>query len=303
VILTVTFNPAVDHTIRLEEDLTDERVSRTNDSEFSAGGNGINVAEYLTALGMEAEATGPVGGFTGEFLKETLTEEAVETDFVETDGLTRLNETILADGDEWKINQEGPELGEKVVEKITEKIHEIDPGYVLVAGSLPPGLEAEDVDRIAASFKGKVVADLHGKVLRRLEEEYLFAKPNREELEEAVQTEVNSFQDCLDAAKKLRMEQNFEKVFASLGEDGVVLVTEDRTLHANTLSVEVADTVGAGDALVSGILSGLSRGLSWEDSLRRGMAVSRKVVSVEGTSMPEFEKVDEYADKVEIEEI
>ncbi|MFB6242363.1 MAG: hexose kinase [Candidatus Nanosalina sp.] len=302
-ILTVTFNPAVDHTIEIEEDLTDEKVSRTSDSKFSAGGNGINVAEYLTALGDRAEATGPVGGFTGEFLKNTLTEEAVKSDFVDTNGLTRLNETILADGEEYKINQEGPKLGDHVVRKVIDRIEEADPEYVLVAGSLPPGLDAEDVDRIAKKFNGETVADLHGDVLRQLEEEYLFAKPNREELEEAVQTEVNSFQDAVEAAKKLKSEQNFEKVFASLGEDGVVLVTEERTLQADILPVEVADTVGAGDALVSGILSGLSRGLSWEDSLRRGMAVSRKVVSVEGTSMPKFEKVHEYSDKVEIEEI
>jgi 1-phosphofructokinase len=302
-ILTVTFNPAVDHTIKLEEDLTEERVSRTNNSEFSAGGNGINVAEYLTALGVEAEATGPVGGFTGEFLKETLTEEAVKTDFVETDGLTRMNETILADGEEWKINQEGPELGDKVVEKIIEKIRENEPDYVLVAGSLPPGLEAEDVDRIAASFDGKVVADLHGDVLRELEEEYFFCKPNRSELSETVGREIETLEDAKKAAEEMRKSVSFEKVFASLGEDGVVLATPGKTLHAEILPVEVVDTVGAGDAFVSGALTVYSRGLDDEEALRHGMAVSRKVVSVKGTCMPEFGKVGEYAGKVDITEL
>jgi 1-phosphofructokinase len=302
-ILTVTFNPAVDHTIRLDEELTDERVSRTNDSKFSAGGNGINVAEYLTALGVDAEATGPVGGFTGEFLKETLTEEAVETDFVENDGLTRMNETILADGEEWKINQKGPELGDRVVEKIIAKIRENDPEYVLVAGSLPPGLEPGDVDRIAASFDGKVVADLHGEVLRELEEEYFFCKPNRSELGESVERDIETLEDAKKAAEEMRKDLSFMKVFASLSGNGVVLSTPEKTLHAETLPVEIVDTVGAGDAFVSGALMAYSRGLSDEGVLRHGIAVSREVVSVKGTSMPEFGDIENHAEQVEITEL
>jgi len=302
-ILTVTFNPAVDHTIELDEGLTDRKISRTHDSQFSAGGNGINVAEYLTALGAEAEATGPVGGFTGEFLKETLTDEAVKTDFVEVNGLTRLNQTILADGEEWHINQEGPRLGDRVIEKIIEKIQESDPEYVLVAGSLPPGLEAEDVDRIAESFDGEMIADLHGDVLRELEAEYLFCKPNSSELEEAVERSIEGFEDAVEAAEELRTDISFEKVFASLGEQGVILSTPEKTLHAEVLPVEVVDTVGAGDAFVSGALNAYSHGGSDEDALRHGIAVSRKVVSVKGTSMPDFQEVEKFAGKVKIKEL
>lgn len=302
-ILTVTFNPAVDHTIELDEDLTDEKVTRTDSSTFSAGGNGINVAEYLTALGIDAEATGPIGGFTGEFLKETLTDEAVKTDFIETDGLTRLNETILADGEEYKINQEGQMLGEKVVEKIIEKIQETRPEYVLVTGSLPPGLTPEDVDRIAGSFDGKMVADLHGEVMKNLDERYLFCKPNRSELEETVEINIEDFKDAIKATEELREDISFQKVFTSLGEDGVILSTPEKTVHAEALPAEVVDTVGAGDAFVSGALMALSQGKTDEDALRYGIATSRKVVSVKGTSMPEFNDIEENAGKVEIQEL
>ncbi|MFB6291898.1 MAG: hexose kinase [Candidatus Nanohaloarchaea archaeon] len=302
-ILTVTFNPAVDHTMKVEGELSPEEVKRTQDSRFDAGGNGINVAEYLTALDVEAEATGPVGGFTGDFLKETLTDEAVKTDFVETEGLTRMNETILAGGEEYKINQEGPELGEHVTEKVIQKIGETSPEIVVVSGSLPPGLSSEAVDRIARNHPGKTVVDLHGEVLRELEEKYALCKPNVPELEEAVGHELESREDCIEVAKELEKQQRFQNVVASLGEGGAVLAAPGEAYHARPLPVEVADTVGAGDAMLSGVLWGMTDGVERREWLKRGIAVARKVVSVKGTRMPEFGDVLEDAAKVEIEEV
>lgn len=301
-ILTVTFNPAVDHTVRLEKNLSDEKMQRTDETSFDAGGNGINVAEYLTALGIEAEATGPVGGFTGEFLKKTLTEEAVKTDFVETGGLTRMNETILAGEDEYKINQEGPELGQHVVEKVIEKVQEVDPELLLISGSLPPGLEPGDVDRVARNQDGDTAVDLHGDVLRQLEESYLFCKPNREELETATEMSIEGIPDTVEAGEKLMELSEFERVFVTLGDKGVVLLDEDRKLHASTpADADVVDTVGAGDAFVSGVLAAIINDERAKHALKTGTAVAMEVVSIEGTGMPELGDIEEIKEKVEIE--
>jgi 1-phosphofructokinase len=303
VILTVTFNPAVDHTVKLDGELSLEEAKRTDDAEFDAGGNGINVAEFLTAMDVEAEATGPVGGFTGEFLKQTLTEEAVKTDFVDTDGVTRMNQTILTEDGEYKINKEGPKLGEEVVEKIVSKVKEESPEFLLISGSLPPGLEAEDIDRVAGNHSGKTVVDLHGDVMRELDEKYFFCKPNRYELEKASQMSAKTIEEAEDAAEVLARDQRFEKVFASLGEEGLVFSDGEETFHAKPPEVDVVDTVGAGDALVAGVLSVLHEGGSDEAAARKGLAAAAKVISLEGTSMPEFNKLDQRAKEIKVEHI
>ena len=64
-ILTVTLNPAVDHTLQLDEELSPDAVARTDDAQFDPGGKGINVSKYLVELDVETVATGYVGDFLG----------------------------------------------------------------------------------------------------------------------------------------------------------------------------------------------------------------------------------------------
>jgi 1-phosphofructokinase len=86
-ILTVTLNPAVDHTLRLHKPLHAGAVQRTDDTRFDAGGKGINVSKYLDGLGTETVATGILGGFLGSVITEQLTAEGGPHDFIEVNGL------------------------------------------------------------------------------------------------------------------------------------------------------------------------------------------------------------------------
>ena len=131
---TITFNPAVDQTMRFDEPLATETVNRSTASRFDAGGKGINVSQFLTALRMETVASGIVGGFTGQFLREALHDDGVETDFVEVEAPTRLNSTVIAAGTEYKLNQHGPDVASSVVEDIVDRIAARDPDRAMVGG-------------------------------------------------------------------------------------------------------------------------------------------------------------------------
>mgnify|MGYP000457019514 CR=1 FL=1 len=97
-ILTVTYNPAVDQTMTFDEPLVAETVNRATDARFDAGGKGINVSQFLAGMDTETVATGLLGGFTGDFVTDQLQAAGIETAFVATDEPTRLNTTALADG-------------------------------------------------------------------------------------------------------------------------------------------------------------------------------------------------------------
>ncbi|PKK92800.1 MAG: 1-phosphofructokinase, partial [Tenericutes bacterium HGW-Tenericutes-6] len=62
-IYTCTLNPAVDYIISLPV-LDSNKINRTEQTSFRAGGKGINVSVVLNNLGIESVALGFIGGFT-----------------------------------------------------------------------------------------------------------------------------------------------------------------------------------------------------------------------------------------------
>lgn len=283
-ILTVTLNPAVDHTVRLDEPLDAGAVQRTNDTRFDAGGKGINVSKYLDGFGAETAATGILGGFLGSFVESQLTDEGISHDFVEIDDQTRLNTTILTH-EEYKINHTGPAVDASAIDAIIEQIAVHDPETVVVAGSLPPSLDVTAIDRIADAGDWATVVDIGGENLTRLTETYALCKPNRAELAAATGEPTATVEDSYHAAETLQS-NGFERVVASLGADGAILVTDSETLHTPAIDAGVVDTVGAGDALLAGILAAYADGSTNNEALRTGVTVASRVVAVPGTTVP-----------------
>ena len=293
-ILTVTLNPAVDHTVRLDERLEADRVQRASEAQFDAGGKGINVSKHLVEFGTETLATGVLGGFLGSFVAERLTADGIPHDFVEIDGLTRLNTTVLTD-EEYKINHTGPSVDGSVVERVIDRIERHDPETVVVAGSLPPSLDIDAIDRIAAAVDGETVVDVGGEQLIRLEETYALCKPNREELAAATGAPTQTVEECSHAAETLRA-SGFKRVVASLGADGALMATSSETIHVPAPETEVVDTVGAGDALLSGVLAARADGETSEEALQRGVRVAARAVAVPGTTIPATSSVDDSSE-------
>jgi len=287
-ILTVTPNPAVDQTIKLNEGIESDTVQRSAEAQFNSGGNGINVSQFLRALGSETVATGIVGGFTGYFIEQDLEGYDVPTDFVSVDGETRINTTILTPRSEYHVNQTGPQADRDAIDELIETVREYDPATINIGGSLPPGMEAEDVDRIAAAGDWDTAVEIHGEVLAALDRDYEYCKPNREELTAATGLEIDSVDDCAEAATALQ-DKGYERVIASMGADGAVMVTPEESLYAPALEVDVVDTIGAGDSMLAAILWAYEQGWDDERALRAGVAASAHLVSVMGPSVHELD--------------
>ncbi len=84
-----------------------------------------------------------------------------------------------------------------------------------------------------------------------------------------------------DAAARLRDAGCATAVF-KLGPDGASVVTRDAVTDARGLTIEVVDTVGAGDAFVAGFLSGLVEGIDTDGILRRANACGAMACLVPG---------------------
>lgn len=293
-IVTVTLNPAVDYTVRVGE-VVPERVLRAESARYDAGGAGINVSQYLVALDAATAATGLLGGFTGGFVRDALADAPFVADFVDVAGATRLNTTILGGESSYKINQQGPPTDRSAVDAVIERVREYDPDWLVVGGSLPPGLDGAAVDRLAGADDWRVAVDVPGTVLGTLGGAgYGLCAPNREELGTATGLPVETPEECLLAARALR-DRGFESVVATLGAQGALFVTGGSALHAAALPVETLDTTGAGDALLAGVLATLPSGDA-ELALRNGVAAATRVAAVEGTDTPSGDLLRNAAD-------
>lgn len=299
-ILTVTFNPAVDHTLRIGESPRAGQIHRAIEGgQFDAGGKGINVSQYLAALDSDTVATGLLGGFTGEFIRSKLSNEPFETTFVDVPAPTRVNTTVLTADGEYKFNENGPQATESAVDELLQWIEALRPDRVAIAGSLPPGLGPDAIDRIARAGPWKTDVDVAGEMLIDLSAAYDTCKPNEEELAAAVGRQISDVDDAVTAARVL-LSRGYERVVTSLGSEGAVLVTPDVSLYAEAIETDVVDTVGAGDSLFAGVLSALQRGLSEREALKTGIAVAGRVVATAGTSPPSFENLESIRDEVDV---
>ena len=68
-VYTVTFNPAIDYVIQMDE-LKTGSVNRSKSERMYCGGKGINVSLVLAELGIKSKALGFVAGFTGKAIED-----------------------------------------------------------------------------------------------------------------------------------------------------------------------------------------------------------------------------------------
>jgi arabinose-5-phosphate isomerase len=81
-----------------------------------------------------------------------------------------------------------------------------------------------------------------------------------------------SSEDPSEVARELAGSLDGAAVVITTGSEGCVGLVEGTTLASPGCRVEVADTTGAGDAFLGGLLAGLHYGLGWEDAARLGNA-------------------------------
>ncbi len=275
-IYTVTLNPSIDYVINLEH-LDTGHVNRVNSEHVYPGGKGINVSRILKTLGHDNVATGFISNFTGDFIINSLTDLDVKSDFIKLDnGFTRINVKIKSD-EETEINGSGPHISDEKLKELFDKLNELKEDDILIlAGSIPSTLKEDLYEKImdhVKEYNVKVVVDATKNLLLNvLKYNPFLIKPNNHELEEMFDVKLESMDDIAAYGKKLQ-EMGAKNVLVSMGKDGALLITEDKeVLISNVPNGKVINSVGAGDSMVAGFISGYTNSNSYEEALRLGSA-------------------------------
>ena len=276
VIYTVTFNPSLDYIVSVK-DFRPGMTNRTSSELMLAGGKGINVSIVLGNLGIKSTALGFIAGFTGDEIVRRLHNSGINSEFIKiNDGISRINIKLKSiDGTE--INGQGPHIDSSHIEKLMNRLRRFESGDVLVlAGSIPAGISDNIYKDIMDMLKDKgvqIVVDATSRLLTNvLEYKPFFIKPNQHELGDIFNVTLNTQEEVIPYALELK-KMGAVNVCVSMGGKGAILVADDGNVYkAKAPDGILKNSVGAGDSLVAGFLSGWIEKKDYEYAFRKGVA-------------------------------
>ena len=275
-IYTVTFNPALDYVVRVDQ-FTLGAVNRTVQEHIFYGGKGINVSAVLANLGFANTALGFVAGFTGEEIERGAKTLGFDSDFIHVEkGMSRINVKLKAE-DETEINGIGPEIEPKDVQELFAKLDRLKKGDVLVlSGSIPSSISDTIYEEIMERLEGRgirIAVDATKELLLNVLQYHPFLiKPNNHELGEMFGTVLQTEEEIVHYAKLLQ-ERGAENVLISMAGDGAILVAENGEIYKRKPPKGIVkNSVGAGDSMVAGFIAGYLKSGDFEEALKLGTA-------------------------------
>lgn len=292
-IATVTLNPSLDEWIHLPSVRLGQLNRATHFARYP-GGKGINVSRVVSELGQRTVAYALTGGADGQMLQQLLSRLAVAYDCVTVKGSTRNNYKIRTDAPRLvtEINTAGPTVSAAEVNTLKRRLLAARPRPQAVAlcGSLPPGARVDTYRRWIQAFtrlRIPTVLDTSGAALRHgLAARPWLIKPNRQEAQELLGDRLLTRRAVVRAAKAL-LARGPSVVILSLGRDGAVLAAAAPrgVWLATPPTVPVDSAVGAGDALVGGVLTGWAAHRPLLEAFRLGVACGTASVTTSGTEL------------------
>ena len=291
-IYTITFNPALDYIVKMDE-FNLGHVNRSNNEFIYAGGKGINVSIVLNNLEVKSKALGFIAGFTGDEIERRVKEFGCDTDFIKLkDGMSRINVKIKADV-ESEINGGGPDISAEALEALYEKLDTLISGDILVlAGSVPKTIPTDIYEKIMERLQNKnikFIVDTTGEsLLKVLKYNPFLIKPNHHELGELFGVKLNSKEEVIEYAKKLK-DMGAQNVIISMAGDGAVLIDSNGdVITSNVPKGVVKNSVGAGDSMVAGFIAGYLNSEKVEDGFKLGVATGSASAFSEGLATKEY---------------
>lgn len=275
-IYTVTFNPSLDYIVSVDNFKVGV-INRTTSEKVLAGGKGINVSTVLTNLGVENTALGFIAGFTGEEIERALKAHGCFADFIKIpEGISRIN-LKLKSNEESEINGQGPVIGSEELKKLEEKLSILREDDILVlAGSIPNTMPDSIYEEILEGLKEKklkVVVDATGDLLVNVLKYHPFLiKPNNHELGEIFGVKLKEKEEIIKYAKELQ-KMGARNVLVSMASEGAVFVSEaGMAYESEAPKGKLVNSVGAGDSMVAGFLTGYLETGDFKQGFKMGIA-------------------------------
>lgn len=307
-VATVTLNAALDHTLYFPQ-FRAGQLNRVENNRLDPAGKGVNVAKVVRALGQEVAVTGFLGQDNLAPFTNYFTAAGIDDHFIKVEGSTRVNMKIVDEStaEVTEVNFPGVTCRTVDLEVLEKEIRLLaqQGGIFVFSGSLPQGVPDGiygSYIKLLHNFGCKVFLDSSGKALEEgIKAKPYAIKPNINELSQMVGRSLDSVEQVRQVADEL-VAGGIEQVTVSLGARGAMIVSKTGSWLADSPDVEVKSTVGAGDAMVAGLVLGEARGLSLDQRIRLATATAVASVMLPGTQACTMGDVEQIMTQVAVTE-
>ncbi len=310
--LVVTFTQAPDGKLEI-----------SNIEQMDAGGKSINVAKGLGKFGAKVMIAGFKGhGEMGKEFIRFLDNYGLDADFLETSADTRVSLFFIGTKGDFEIRYRSP--GEAILHRevfgffdhFLEFFKDAEAGQFLITGGrIPPGVDYSVFSWVIreAGKKGlKVVFDFSDTLTQEDMKSILKAhpyliKPDLEEFAKVIGKDESELRGnyglIAQEAKKLAKDYNVKIVLVSMDKDGAILVKDDLVLWAAPPQIKPLSTVGAGDAVITGLIYKLNSGASIEEALCFAVAAGTATCLKPGTKIADLEEINRLIGQVTVKRL
>jgi 6-phosphofructokinase 2 len=298
-----SLNPSLDMSYEVARLIPDQKTHAAQ-ARYDPGGNGVNLARTLRALSVRADTFCLVAGEVGFLLQRILAQELDGLYCIQIPGETRVNCTLIQVEPriQYEVTASGPVVSSGALASIEAGfLHAAADGFGVLTGSLPPGVPAGTYARLVERLRAqgaRAVVDARPEYLAHvLAARPFLIKPNRYELEGVYGAPLPTLDDVARAAQEIQR-SGVSWVCVSLGAEGAVLAGVGETYVAVPPPVAIRSTVGAGDAMLAGLVAGFARGDPSAEALRRAVACGSGTAEKPGTALCTADDVVRIAERV-----
>jgi 1-phosphofructokinase family hexose kinase len=305
--LVVALNPAVDVEWLVDDVIWEEKNSIRGERRW-AGGKGVNVARWLQHMSSSLRLLIPLGGATGREMKTFLRQEKIPVSTVSLHDATRANIIVTTRRRrQLRFNPLAPRFSKsewKDVVNHADRLLRKSQAMVL-SGSLPQGLHNRAYSQLihqAKRLQVKTLLDCDGAPFTDAVEAGPFlVKPNRYELSQWMGHGLASEKSMRQAAITLsRRTRGW--VLLSQGAKGGVLANaiEGCAWKGLVPPVSVANTIGAGDAMLAAATGQILQQAAPQEWLRWALAAGTALTMNSAGKSPAVSAIHQILEQIKI---
>lgn len=303
-ILTVTPNPSVDKVFKVRG-FAPGSLNRIDDTFTQPGGKGVNIAFMLRTLGHDITATGFAGNGPGRFIQNSLRDAGITTAFALLAGKTRTNYALVDTdaGTLTKLRSAGPQVDPGDIATLRSTYERLlsQAEMVVIAGSLPPGLEptfCAELVRIAMSRGVRVALNVREETLAAsLPARPFLAEPDLRDLTSYGEYDVTEREGRVGLARHLA--QSAEIAVVNAGGE-VLCMSGDEAVTLVIPACGLLGRIRLDDALIAGVIDATIGGGSLEEIAREGVAAALAAAASPSGQFASREELSECLDRVEV---
>lgn len=250
-------------------------VNRAKRVVWCGSGKVLNVGAVLHQVGAKSLTICPVGGLTGQQIRDDFTRRGIPARWLSISTVTRVCTTILDEesGQTTELVENSHPLSEAELDEYATAFSEDarEANVVVLSGSLPQGTPSSFYKNLLERTPAKAILDARGReLIECLPQQPFLVKPNREELAMTVGRPLESDGDAVQAMSELRA-MGAEWVVVSDGPSPLLVLGPSGLHRIEPPQVKVINPIGCGDALCAELAFRIDQ--KWEvlDALRKAV--------------------------------